>query len=96
MFRLGIHYSVFENECKISGFHGSVDSHILFLVMLPYGLVSYQLSRTLHCCVLKRLHVLMVKKVRSSVTVVFSSRPTLFHKARYGNMIINFKKLSEK
>jgi len=35
MFRVGIQSSVFENECKISGFHGSAESHILFLDMLP-------------------------------------------------------------
>jgi hypothetical protein len=36
MFRLGIHSSGFENECRISGFHGSVNLRILFRVMLPY------------------------------------------------------------
>jgi hypothetical protein len=36
MFRLGIQSPGFENECRISGFHGSVDSHILLRVMLPY------------------------------------------------------------
>jgi hypothetical protein len=64
--------------------------------MLTYDLVSYQLLRAFHYCVLKYLHFLMVKTVRSSVTMVLVSRPTWFHKAEYSNVVITFKKLNGK
>jgi hypothetical protein len=81
MLRLGIQSSGFQNERKISGFHGSADSHnfVPGYVTIWFGKLPTIQGITLLC--LKHLHVLMIKTVRSSVTPVFIVLPTLFHKA---------------